>query len=300
LRLPDDESKYSHNWKWLELGRYSKSLDRVFRVTNKNTKVPITIEYKDVEEFANKHDRLGIYTSVFHYNDKAYDKATRLGSVYFDLDSADINQSHDDAIKIVEFLRTMLTDNQLRIYFTGKKGFHIEAEALAVGVVPSNNLPSVYRLIANDMQDNLNIETIDFAVYDLRRMWRLPNSIHQGSGLYKIPLSYEELTCNMDKIKDLARHSREENVEEQEFSYEANKWYKEYEYRYEESLNKKTSISEVINLFNKNGSSNVKSRSKQKEFNPIGLFDNCPVYFKNVGKGRKSTSLRARRKAFLM
>jgi len=299
LRLPDDVNKYSHRWKWLELGRYSKDLDRVFRVTNKKTKVPITVEYKDVEKFANDNNRLGIYTSVFHYDDKAYDKATRLGSIYFDLDSTDIELAQRDAIKIVDSISCMLSENQLRIYFTGKKGFHIEMEALAVGVTPSNDLPSIYRLIANDMKDSLNLETIDFAVYDLRRMWRLPNTIHQGTGLYKIPLTYKELTSNIDTIKDLAASPKTEYVEEQQFSYEANRWYKEYVYRYEESLVKKTSIGDVIDLFNKNGSSGVRKGSKERQFNPIALFDNCPSILRMWEKAERVHHLDHEERLFL-
>src|SRR5208337_1970619 len=49
------------------------------------------------------------------------------------------------------------------------------------------------------------LKTVDLKVYDKRRLWRLPNSQHQKSQLYKIPLTHKELeSLTMEQIKALA------------------------------------------------------------------------------------------------
>jgi hypothetical protein len=298
LKLPNDQSKYSNSWKWIELGRYDSNDNRVFRITDRKTKKPVTVQQSEAESFADENDRTGIYTSVFHYNNPDYEKATRLGSLYFDLDHKDATRSLTDAIKLAEYLSEFLEESQLRIYFTGMKGFHLECEALAIGVVPSNDLPSIFRSIANDLKEKLQLETIDFAVYDLRRMWRLPNTKHQKTGLYKIHVSLEDLYKGLDYVKELAKDPIEFAVPEQEFSYAGNRWYKEYEYAYEKSKLDQHSVDDVISLFRKNGTTGVRV-SEQKEFNPVNLFDNCTAITRLWEKAESTGHLEHEERLFL-
>jgi len=298
LRLPNDKSKYSNNWKWVELGRYDSNEDRVFRITDQKTKRPITVEYPEAESFADKHQRNGIYTSVFHYNNPDYEKATRLGSLYFDLDHTDTERSLKDAQTLAGYLSEFLDESQIRIYFTGMKGFHIECEALAIGVVPSNDLPSIFRLIANDLKDKLALETIDFAVYDVRRMWRLPNTRHQKTGLYKVHLSIDDLNSGYENILEIAKEPVEFYVPEQEFSYAGNRWYKEYEYTYEKSKLNQNNVDDMIDLFRKNGTAGVRV-SEQKDFNPVNLFDNCKAILRLWEKAESTGHLEHEERLFL-
>jgi hypothetical protein len=301
LRLPDDKSKYSNKWKWVELGRYLPQNAKVSRASKKvgNKWVPLTFENTEIEAYADKHDRLGIYSTVFNYDNPDWEKATRLGSVYFDLDNEDVSVSLKDAIVLAEFLSTMLTEDQLRIYFTGKKGYHIECEALAVGVSPSNDLPGIYRLIANDLKEKLELSSIDFAVYDLRRMWRLPNTKHQLTGLYKIPITLDQMKKGQSFIQDLAQNPIPMDVPEQEFSYKANQWYKEFVYKHEQMATEQHSVDDVINWFRKRGTGGNRSGDMEKVFNPVNLFDNCPSIIRLWEKAERDHHLEHEERLFL-
>jgi len=53
------------------------------------------------------------------------------------------------------------------------------------------------------------IKTADFAIYETLRLWRVPNTRHGGTGLFKIPLATNELfTFNIESIRELARERR--------------------------------------------------------------------------------------------
>jgi hypothetical protein len=301
LRLPDDDTKYSHKWKWVEFGKYDPKKDRVFRISKKIGKewVPETFHHTEAEAFADKNDRLGIYTSVFHYDSRDYVNSSRLGSIYFDLDSADTDLVLRDAKKLVDFFLDFLEPEQLRIYFTGKKGFHIEVEALAVGVIPDTSIADVFRLIASDMKDKLQLETIDFQVYDLRRMWRLPNTKHQSTGLYKVPLEREDLNIGVDHIKAIAEQPIYMEVPEQKFSYEANKWYKEYVYKFEKLKIDQNNPQDLFEMFKQYGTSGLRVSSGEKIFSPIDLFENCPSIMRLWEKAEKDRFLEHEERLFL-
>ncbi len=48
--------------------------------------------------------------------------------------------------------------------------------------------------------------SIDTAIYEHNRLWRIPNTKNRKSGLYKIPLTFDQLaTLSIDQIKKLAK-----------------------------------------------------------------------------------------------
>jgi hypothetical protein len=66
------DSKFLSEWKYYEVARYVPSLERVIREKNK------ILQLKDIEEYSEKNNNNGIYTSVFAYNSEDLEKATRL------------------------------------------------------------------------------------------------------------------------------------------------------------------------------------------------------------------------------
>ncbi len=94
----------------------------------------------------------------------------------------------------------------LRIYFSGSKGFHLEIPTILFGdIVPSEDLPKRFKNIVL----KFGFEDIDSKIYYKNCLWRLSNSINSKSGLYKIPITYDELTTlSYDKIKELANEPR--------------------------------------------------------------------------------------------
>lgn len=277
MRLSSDESRYTSQWKYVELARYVPSLKRVIR--EKTGDDPVLVPWNEVGEYARKHNETGIYTSVWHYNSTTIDRATRLGSLYFDLDSARVEESLLDARKLGQFFASFMREDAIRILFTGSKGFHIECEALALGITPSNELPDLFRFIAKSLERQFSLTTLDFSVYDMRRMWRLPNTKHQSSGLYKREVTELVLGgVTLDEILVAAETPNYDEVPEQTFDLSANEWYREHTYDWEASQQQSEhNVQELIDRFNQYGTSTVRSYSDEdKEFDPASLFDNCP------------------------
>ncbi len=255
-----------------EVARYVPSLERVIRDKNK------ILSINEIPEYAQANGNTGIYTSVFAYDTADFEKATRLGPLYFDIDNKDFEIAKSDCIKLYEHLLKYIPAESILVYFTGKKGFHIECEPIALGISPGNNLPKVFRYIATDLVKKLSLSSLDFSVYDLRRMWRLAGSIHQDTKLHKTLLNpyngdKNYLYEDFDTVKQYASDKRSLDIAEQSFSYKANEWYRENIYNLEEDAKKKDN---PLEYFNKYGSKAFKSLAPSaKVFDKDALIHSC-------------------------
>ncbi len=162
------------------------------------------------------------YLSMFRFRKELQDHCESTGSVrdiasfpcycdylWFDIDSNDLRQAIINASTlIIEIERRYgIPADQLTLSFSGCKGFHIGIPSTAFGAEPSADLPQIFRKMAQEIAGDIKIDT---AIYDKNRLWRLPNSINGKSGLFKIPLNYEELAkLDSDAIKKLAGGKRE-------------------------------------------------------------------------------------------
>jgi hypothetical protein len=152
-------------------------------------------------------DRRECYTTWARFNQEFADYCEEKGSVkrytgpafadflWLDVDSKDAEGNpnptvaHDGAIRLVLNLlaKAGVAEADLRIYFSGRQGFpHRHPGTQTFGVEPSEHLP---RGVQNPGQAprgaGPNV-TIDGAVYDTTRLWRLPNTVNGKTGLYKI------------------------------------------------------------------------------------------------------------------
>jgi len=274
MKISQDPNKFTYSWRFVELAKYIPSLNRIIR--EKVDGIPILLDTNDVPKYAKKFNNTGIYTSVWHYNNQDLEKAVRLGSLYFDIDNEDANLSLDECRKLYDYLCTYIPKDSVVVYYTGKKGFHIECEALALGVNPSNSLHHTFRFIANDLSSKLSLTSLDFSVYDLRRMWRLPGSKHQETGRYKTKLTKQIIYSNIDDIIEYCSTEQDNSVAEQEFSYTANEWYREYSYKMEEEKNKPK---DILAYFNQYGSkSRIQVEDSNKVFDKKKLLQNCSAF----------------------
>lgn len=299
MKLPV-ESKFKR-WKYVEIAQYIPSLDKVARVQTgaKGNKTPVLVEWEGISDYIRDHGDVGVYSSVFHYDNVDLDKATRLGNLYFDLDDKEhVSVALEDAKVLTRYLLEHISPEAVRVYFTGLKGFHLEAEAIALGIGPSNSLPELFRYIANSLKDELNLTAIDFQVYDLRRMWRVPDTKHQKTGLYKVEVPKEMLfESDLGAIMEWASEPRYVEVPPQKFDGKANEWYREWQYKKEE---KKFSTDEMIERFQRFGSGTVrKMDDSEREFNPRGLFDGCPSILRLWKKAEETHDLDHEERLFL-
>lgn len=271
MKLSDDASKYTSSWKYLEVARYIPSLNRVIR--EKFNGNPVLLEKKDLQKYADKYNNTGIYTSVWHYDNKDLSKSTRLGSLYFDIDNNDMSISLEECKKLYLHLLKFIPEESIIVYYTGKKGFHIECEAIALGINPSNSLHETFRYIANDINKKLQMTSLDFSIYDQRRMWRLPGSAHQETGLYKNCLNKNMLFSSIEKIVRYCSASIISDIKEQSFSPSANEWYRQYVYKIEEEKNRPKDILAYFNEYGSKG--RVSFDDSEKVFDKKQLLANC-------------------------
>lgn len=122
--------------------------------------------------------------------------------IYWDFDGP-INapkQAMADARELCNLLVTKygVPSNDVGIYFSGGKGFHITISSAHIGGVDpatpdvmAEKLGIFTERLVDDCAGTM--ETFDSSLYAPNRYFRLPNSRHPSTGLYKIPLAYEEL-----------------------------------------------------------------------------------------------------------
>jgi len=110
-----------------------------------------------------------------------------------------------------------LSPDDLRYFFSGKKGFHVVAPAaLFGGFEPSPQLPGVLKGLALELAGKLKV---DPAIYDKQRFIRIANTKHDKSGLYRIPLEPGEfLHATLEEIQEWAKSPREIESQDQELS----------------------------------------------------------------------------------
>lgn len=273
MKISSNSSKFLSQWKYVEVARYVESLSRVIR--EKNGDLPVFYAIDDIDSYRDSNSNTGLYTSIWRYDKPDIDSAVRLGSLYFDIDSDNIEDSYKECVLLYNFLKSKIPSSAVLVYFTGKKGFHIECEAVTLGINPSNNLPNIFRWVATKIKESLSLENLDFSVYDARRMWRLEGSQHQDTGLYKNLIPEEVLYNSIDEVKEYCKTRKTNEVEDQTFDAGANEWFREYIYDLE--IEKERS-KDFLAYFNKHGSSAFKEyKEVDKEFTPKRLIEGCPA-----------------------
>ena len=282
MRISSDNTRYTSAWRYVELAKYVPSLGRIIRIKKEDD--PVLVDIDRLDAFRDKYNNLGLYTSVWQYNSKDIDVATRMGSLYFDLDNKDVNISLEECKRLYSYLSNYIPEESLIVYYTGKKGFHIECEALALGIPNSNDLHSVFRFIANDLSKKLNLTSLDFSVYDLRRMWRLPGSIHQDTNLYKTKLDNSILFSSLEDIVKYSSEPQDYSIPEQERDLKACDWYTDYSIQMQVEKNRPK---DPLAYFNEHGSKRVTSFGDgEKVFNKVRLLHSCSA-IKRIEKEAK-------------
>lgn len=128
-----------------------------------------------------------IFESVF-----SSDGEDIYGPLYFDLDG-DISSdaSYEDLKNDVntlysELYKLGLEDEDIDLYFSGSKGYHVLVSPLVLGIKPSKDLNLAYKRYASYLSEKVGIKSLDMVIYDKRRLLRMPNTINSKSGSYKL------------------------------------------------------------------------------------------------------------------
>lgn len=166
---------------------------------------------EQVQSFKRKYNNTDIYNTVYSYDSTNIEDSTLLGSFYLDYDSEDIDNEFPvirrEVYQTVKYLERIwgIPNNMIRLYFSGAKGFHIVIPYEIINITPDKDLNRKYKKIAQLVIKECNLTHLDVAIYDKRRLFRIPNSINSKTGLFKIPLSLDVLMKNnFDHIKQMA------------------------------------------------------------------------------------------------
>lgn len=135
-----------------------------------------------------------------------YDGAVSCDYLPFDLDG---ETAQDDAWKLVLWFLDPPGhySDTLKIYFSGNKGFHIFLPNNMFSC-PSKEIPSIMKLSAESIAQKLQLKSFCPSIYHRTGIIRAPNSKHEKSGLYKIPLEVCELPAKIEEIREWAKDKR--------------------------------------------------------------------------------------------
>ena len=191
-----------------------------------------------------KKNNKGIFHTIYRYNTEKQDDAFLYGDFYLDFDDEDNFETvREDAIKAISYLKVVFkienVKDDINIYFSGNKGIHLIVSADLLGIEPNKNLNEIFKTIAEAISVFTPNKTLDLRIYDRKRMFRIPGSIHEKTGLHKIQITYDELldaTPEEIKIKAKTVNCNAINRKKHCTNYMAKKMFKVFSERTEEKI----------------------------------------------------------------
>ena len=174
-----------------------------------------------------------VYRTTFSYDNTDIKEANLYGDLYFDIDGDVDSDEGYSAVKketllIMGYLNAVLQlkYEQMHLYYSGSKGFHITVPAEALGLSPKEDLNEDFKLLATLIKNKIKGQLLDMKIYDRRRLFRVVNTINSKTGLYKVPVPLTMLyTSSLDNIKEWAGTQHEEIAPAPEFNSEVKKRY---------------------------------------------------------------------------
>lgn len=165
-----------------------------------------------------------VYECAYKYEDTNYGTCRMIGEPYLDFDIDDIEDEHNyrRLVRAVKYAINYIENamaipaEQLRLYFSGKKGFHVIIPGEIVGIEPSEKLNEDFKHFALGMaflQCGRDVAKtaktlLDTGIYDRKRLFRIVNSINSKSNLRKVPISIDQLyDFSYEDIKEWASKS---------------------------------------------------------------------------------------------
>ncbi len=182
------------------------------KATHKFRRNLIMPEFCCISTLRKQRNNTGIFKTAYKYDIADQDKANLYGDFYLDFDSTSFELVRKDALKALSYLKVVFNldiDNNCQIFFSGNKGVHVVVPAEVLGVTPMNELNDIYKTIAEALYAYIDNKTLDLRIYDKKRMFRVPNSIHEVTGFYKVNISLKELRYETyGNIKNIASAKR--------------------------------------------------------------------------------------------
>lgn len=208
------------------------------------------------KEIRDKFNNTDVYSTIFQYDNEDRTKSRLYGPMYLDLD-LDIESDAafevlKDNLKLIVIALNKDYDipiDYLRFYFSGKKGFHIFIPTAVLGIEPEKKLNIYYKAFAQEISKNAINNVIDLRIYDNKRLIRLPNSINSKSGLYKVPVTYDDiLNFSYKEMKEYAKQPRKIQYEKPQYVDKAAKIFQSIKENVIKTKNKKFTIPKNVDI----------------------------------------------------
>lgn len=148
------------------------------------------------------------YLSIYEYNEEQFKQFEKTGTVkgiedvtttqlLWDFDSVNLEQAQQDTIELCGRLEDKGIDaDKIQVYFSGCKGFHVVLK------LKDRIDVDTFKLITYSLASDL--KSYDDSISDPPRVVRIVNTKHPKSGLFKIPLTCDELSYSINQIKEMA------------------------------------------------------------------------------------------------
>lgn len=154
------------------------------------------------------------YRSIAQYPAAARSPVNRCPMGVIDLDDeANPDRAQAEALACIHEISSRLgiPEEHLWATFSGHKGFHLFLAPQIFGDAANTATHWDWRRLANSLKETI-APSIDLAIYRDAGLIRIPNTCNTKTGLYDIPLSFEEMAkSSIDEIRELAARPRETN-----------------------------------------------------------------------------------------
>lgn len=175
------------------------------------------IRIDEIDQLRKKSNNYNVFCTVQQFESQiSRDGELQYTPMYFDFDSnpakgIPFSQAQKDARAVIDFFTIGygIDKTELRVFFSGNKGFHIFIHPVVIGTEPHIESSYIYKQVALFLKAHLQLKSLDDkSIYSIKRQMRLNNSMHHTSGLFKIELDYSEVTMPESEIRALAKKPR--------------------------------------------------------------------------------------------
>ena len=121
------------------------------------------------------------------------------------------NSSTANLIDVLSKLGDILGDlEDVCLYYSGKKGYHIEIPSSLFALNPSENIPQRMKRMVTRFDIGA-----DLSLYKQSQLWRMNNSLNVGGGYYKTRIAIEDIIAgiNLEEIQYLAKKPHSHSFE---------------------------------------------------------------------------------------
>ena len=197
-------------------------MDRLVRITKTVNDFGLLLKESEVSKFV-KSDA-PYFKSLYYYPEdvldyfklnnhsiKGYKGKVYTTEITFDIDSKDLEVSRDNTMRLLQYLEQqgLYTDFAAKVAFSGSKGFHVHINT--EHTFYPKELKEFCLYITKQIKFNMSAGfKIDPTIYNTNRIFRVPNTPHEKSGLFKVEmLSNDLITFTMDQIIEAAKVPQE-------------------------------------------------------------------------------------------